>query len=111
MIERYDDGTINVPYAADAPPYNPEDSTVSTLDKVVEKYVLEESGAYRQIVNLAVSNGSKPVGIYLRNKRKSENGLSVRKPAMPRIPKGNNVKATTRVFSKRGGVVTPPEGK
>lgn len=96
---------------ADAPPYDPEDSTVSTLGKVVDKYILEDSGAYRQIIRLAVLNGSKPVGTYLRNKRKSESGLSVRKPAMPRVPKVNSVKATTRVFSKRGGVITPPKGK
>jgi len=89
-LEKYDDGTINAPHLSDAPPYDPGDTSVSTLGKVVEKYVLEDSGAYRQIIRLAVLQGSKPVLTYLRNKKESE--LHVRLSKVTKIKSKHTVK-------------------
>jgi hypothetical protein len=67
------------------PAYDPGKSTVSTLEKVVDKVLLEDSGAYRQIIRMTGSCNQ--IRVYLRNKSKSES------------VNGN---------SKRGGVITPP---
>jgi hypothetical protein len=45
----------------------------------VEKYVLEDSGAYRQIIRFAVLQGSKPVLTYIRNKMESERSVRLSK--------------------------------
>ena len=57
------------------PAYDPLDSSISTLEKVVDKYVLEDSGAYKQISRMLRGNSQfeKYLGRKAQSQKKRDN--------------------------------------
>lgn len=68
------------------PAYDPINSTVTTLSKVADKNLLEDSGAYKQIIRMCGS--SAPIKGYLSNRRKSETGTGKRDSNIKKIKSG-----------------------
>jgi len=63
-------------------PYDPIDSSITTLNKVADKILLEDSGAYKQIVRML--RGNPQFEAYYRRKAVSEFKIPIEKKTVKR---------------------------
>jgi hypothetical protein len=79
--------------------YKPIDSSISTLEKVVDKVLLEDSGAFKQIIRML--RGNSQVRTYLINRKESEKKTSPEKNQATKARSTKNSHTITKKGKKK----------